>query len=142
LTKDIRNFDYGVSMTDGRKEQDIRQRMLGLAQAAVNNGELRMQDVIRVEMAETLAEAEQILENSWEAIMQRQNQTKEKEIQGNQQQTQQQMEMEQARHEDIQQHDKDIVILKGEVDKEVKGMEAADKRLTEKEKILASRQPV
>lgn len=65
VTKDLAYCDYGVKLVDGGKEQQIRQRIFGLAEASLNTKELRYQDLIGMEMAETLADAEALLKKAW-----------------------------------------------------------------------------
>lgn len=69
-TKDLANDDYGVYLSDGRKEMEIRSTIRQLSMAAVNAGELRIHDVAKFELAETLAQAIQVVEKGWKEVKQ------------------------------------------------------------------------
>lgn len=68
ITKDLAYQDYGIKLVDGGREQQIRQRIFGLAEASLNTKELRYQDVMEMEMSETLADAKALLKKAWEDI--------------------------------------------------------------------------
>lgn len=67
-TKDLANDDYGVFLADGRKEMEIRNTIRQLSMAAVNSGELRIHDVAKFELEETLAGAIGVVEKGWKEV--------------------------------------------------------------------------
>ena len=117
-TRDLAYCDYGIKFIDGGKEQVIRRRIFGLAEASLNAKELRYQDVMEMEMAETLSEARAILNKAWKEIQavsaQRQAQGEQAQGMMNQQNLQAQMEMANADREDKQIQEKEIVVLKAD----------------------------
>ena len=60
---DVAINDYGIYISEGGKEDAIKQAITQLAQSALQSGGISMLDVIKVLKAETLTEAEHILEN-------------------------------------------------------------------------------
>ena len=60
---DVAMNDYGIYISEGGKEDAIKQAITQLAQSALQSGGITMLDVIKVLKAETLTEAEHILEN-------------------------------------------------------------------------------
>lgn len=117
-TRDLAYCDYGIKFIDGGKEQDIRRRIFGLAEASLNAKELRYQDVMEMEMAETLSEARAILTKAWKEIQkvaaERQAQGEQVQMGMNQQNIQAQVEIANADREDKQVQEKEIVVLKAD----------------------------
>ena len=60
---DVALNDYGIYITEGGKEDAIKQSITQLAQSALQSGNIGLLDVIKVLKAETLTEAEHTLEN-------------------------------------------------------------------------------
>lgn len=67
-TKDLANDDYGVFISDGRKENEIRNTIRQLSMAAVNAGELRIHDVAKFELEDTLQGAINVVEKGWKEV--------------------------------------------------------------------------
>jgi hypothetical protein len=63
ILPDIALNDYGIFITEGGKEDAIKQAITQLSQAALQSGNIDLLNVIKVLKAETLTEAEHILEN-------------------------------------------------------------------------------
>lgn len=123
ITRDLAYCDYGVKFVDGGREMDIRRRIFGLAEASLNAKELRYQDVMEMEMTETLADARAVLQKAWKEIrsvaQQAQAQGENVQMQMNAQNLQAQAEMAAADREDRQLDEKDNIILKGKVQMQV-----------------------
>jgi len=60
---DVSLNDYGIFITEGGKEDAIKQAITQMAQSALQSGNLNLLDVIKVLKSETLTEAEHVLEN-------------------------------------------------------------------------------
>lgn len=118
VTQDLAYCDYGVGFVDGRKEQDIRRRIFGLAEASLNSKELRYQDVMEMEMTETLADARGVLNRAWKEIQKvaaaRQAQAEAAQAGMNEQNNQTQVQLAAEDREDRQQQEKEIVVLEAD----------------------------
>ena len=60
---DVALNDYGIYITEGAKEDAIKQAITQLSQSALQSGSIDLLNVIKILKAETLTEAEHILEN-------------------------------------------------------------------------------
>ncbi|MFA6916971.1 MAG: hypothetical protein WC222_11280 [Parachlamydiales bacterium] len=112
ITRDITNDDYGVVLSDGRKEQEIRQKAERYFDAEINSGNLRTKDVIAFSKTRNLNAGLQVLEDAWVAIQkvaQLQLQSKEK-IAQQSLAAQRQMSIEDR--EDWQAHETDLARMK------------------------------
>ena len=67
---DVALNDYGIYITEGGKEDAIKQSITQLAQSALQSGNIALLDVIKVLKAETLTEAEHVLENGLKEMQQ------------------------------------------------------------------------
>lgn len=67
-TRDLAYCDYGVHLVDGSRENDLRRKIFMLAEASLNTKELRYQDVMEMEMAETVSDAIAVLKKAWKEI--------------------------------------------------------------------------
>ncbi len=83
VTKDLAYCDFDIKLVDGGREQQIRQRIFGLAEASLNTKELRYQDVMEMEMVETLADAKALLRKAWDDIGKRAAATAQQQQQAN-----------------------------------------------------------
>jgi len=124
VTKDISNDEYGVTLTDGRKESETKERLRSLYELQINAGELRAQDVARAEMQESFSEYIQVLDDAWETIQKQ----REKEMLSKEKQTQMQLEMQdkiaKENREDIQAHEIQLEQVAGQIKKEIEMIKA------------------
>jgi hypothetical protein len=67
---DIALNDYGIFINEGGKDDAIKQSITQLSQAALQSGNLKLLDVIKVLKADTLVEAEHVLENGLKEMQQ------------------------------------------------------------------------
>ena len=110
---DVSLNDYGIYITEGGKEDAIKQSITQLAQSALQSGSINLLDVIKVLKSETLTEAEHVLENGLQE-MQKQSQAA--------QQAQQQQMQAQAQESEVQrQHE--MGIKKLDVEGKIKAAE-------------------
>lgn len=114
-TKDLANDDYGVYLSDGRKEMDIRKTMRELAMAAVNSGELRIHDVAKFELEETLSGAIEVLDRAWKEVKQMGMQEQQQKQQGEQQMTQAQIEAQKESVAEEQNFEANLEVLKSDL---------------------------
>jgi hypothetical protein len=64
---DISFNDYGIFVGDAGKDDAMRQSITQFAQAALSSGQVNLLDIIKVFKAETMTEAERVLEQGIEA---------------------------------------------------------------------------
>lgn len=125
-TQDLAFQSYKYEIVDPRWEQQIRERMRGIAEISLNAKEFRPMDMLDLELAETLADAKAVLRNSWSAINQARMQQGQQQMQADQQnqQAQQQAQFELMREdrEDKQSAKLDEIAAKGLADLAVKTM--------------------
>lgn len=97
---------YAVSLVNPRYEQAIKERMQNYAELALNAKEIRVVDILDFEMQETLAEARQVLRDSWNKIQDSRDkaaqQNNEAQAQINEKQMQTQMQIATENREDQQ----------------------------------------
>ena len=67
---DVALNDYGIYITEGGKEDAIKQAITQLSQAALQSGNIDLLNVIKVLKSETLTEAEHVLENGIKEMQQ------------------------------------------------------------------------
>ena len=118
VTKDIAFYNYYTYLSDGRMEQQIRDKLEFNFGAEINAGNLRSSDVAKFLSESSFGKALKILDNAnkelakirREEIMAGQE-SKQEEIKAN-------IEMAQEDREDRQEHDKELELLKNEAKKE------------------------
>ncbi len=70
LTRDLSYDDFAAYISDGRREQEIRELLRQWMPLSINAGEMRVQDAIRVEMSDTLVGTLEKLDKAWDDIKQ------------------------------------------------------------------------
>lgn len=119
-TKEIGFRNYGLHIENGSRYAEMKQVMNQAMEISLNAKELRPIDYYRVNMAETLAQAKSILENSWmemQAAIQKSNQEQNRVMQEIEAaKLKQQVELANADREDRQGSDKEKILLQGDVD--------------------------
>lgn len=123
-TKELVFDNYGVSVTDGKKERDILQRIEGLFPQEINAGLLRTKDVAKFYMETSFASAIKILDKAHEelaALRQQEERAKQetanKQIEAN-------LQIAKDDREDKQNHDKEMEVLRTEGKKEIEALRA------------------
>jgi hypothetical protein len=123
-TSEIANDEYIVELSDGRKENEIRERLRQFFPVEINASQLRAKDVARFELEENITEAIAVLDKAYSEI------TNVAQMQGNQQLQQENEQLKQQLQQVIndkegtQQHEKDMKVLDIEGQKEIVGMKA------------------
>tara|TARA_R100000655_G_scaffold65734_1_gene104166 strand:+ start:877 stop:3153 length:2277 start_codon:yes stop_codon:yes gene_type:complete len=102
---DIALNDYGIYITEGGKEDAIKQAITQLSQAALQSGNIDLLNVIKVLKAETLTEAEHILENGINEMKKQAQATQEAQMQAQQAEAQEKLA---ERQHDLQMKQMDI----------------------------------
>lgn len=122
LTKDIVFDNYGVSITDGKKEREILSKLEALFPQEINSGQLTTKDVAKFYMETSFAAAIKILDQAQDRI----EQYKMQEIKANQEtqnkQIDTQLQISREDREDKQNHDKEMELLRTEGKKEIEAM--------------------
>ena len=117
-TKDLTNDDYGIYISDGRKEYDIKERLRNLYGVQINAGELRTHDVAEAEMQDTFVGYRKVLDDAWVEIQKNQAQQAQIREEAENKRTKMGLEIAREDREDRQQATLDEISLEGEVDKE------------------------
>jgi hypothetical protein len=86
---DIAFNDYGIFVGDAGRDDAMRQSITQLSQAALSSGQISLLDIIKVFKAETMTEAERVLEQGMEAAKQISQQEQAQQQQAMQMQAQQ-----------------------------------------------------
>ena len=81
---DVALNDYGIFITEGGKEDAIKQAITQMAQSALQSGSIGLLDVIKVLKSDTLTEAEHILENGLQEMQKQQKAAQEAQMQAQQ----------------------------------------------------------
>jgi hypothetical protein len=139
IEKEIGYQDYGVTIQDSSKFLEEKQMVMALAEASLNAKEVTMEDVLKLQMAESYSEAKAVLRTAWKtraavaAEQQQRDIQAQQEMQAQQLEAQRQMALE--NREDIQKNEKDNILLKGQVDLALKKQQAMDKMVVDTNNI-------
>jgi hypothetical protein len=118
-TKDLAFDNYGVTITDGRKEKDILMKLEGMFPQEINAGNLRTKDVARFWTESSFAAALRVLDNAHDELAN----VRQKEIKMKQESdiaaTEAQLKIAQDDREDRQMQEKEMELLRTEGKKEV-----------------------
>lgn len=136
-TKNLRFDNYGVSVTDGKREKDILAKVEQFFPAEINSGQLRTKDVIRFMAEASFASALKILDQAHEDVAKMQERQSKVSQEAKQAETKGKVQIATEDREDGQVHDKEMEVLRTEGKKEVKSMEIAGKGLMEGQKQAA-----
>ncbi len=138
VTKRTGQKNYGVHVQDGGKYMEMKQVMNNAMNISLNAKELRPIDYFKVNMAETMADAKNILMSSWDdlqknvAKMQAEDNRVKQEISQAQQQNLKQMATE--NREDVQRSQKEDIVLKGDTTIKVNREKSKDKLIEQSHK--------
>jgi hypothetical protein len=95
VEKEIGYQDYGVTIQDGGRYAEMKNKIMALAQVSLNAKEIRLEDLMQLETAESYTEAKNILKNAWKSIQQVAAEQQQRQIEAQQQMQQQQLQMQQ-----------------------------------------------
>ena len=127
LGQEIFNFDggefteadYGLVMSDGSMQQELRNSLVQLAQAGLQNDKLNFSAFMDIYMSQSISDTRRKIEQYEQDFIERQQQAQEAQMQHEKEIQQMQIE----NREDEQQHQMDIEILKSNTQIELKLME-------------------
>jgi hypothetical protein len=116
IIKEFSFDDFDITITNGIKEQQIRERLGSYFGAEINAGMLRSLDVAAFEQSSTLSEGIAILEVAYKTIQdtaaRQQQEAAAMQQQGSAQISQQQIELKDREREDMQQQERDLLQMK------------------------------
>jgi hypothetical protein len=118
VTKDLRFASYYPYLSDGRLEQIIREKLERTFDSEINAGNLRSSDVAKFLRESSFAKAIKILDDANKELQQIRSQEMEQSQESKNREIEANLEIAREDREDRQEHEKELVILKGEVDKE------------------------
>ena len=117
-TRDLMLDNYGVSLTDGKKERDVLNKLEALFPQEINAGLLRTKDVAQFYQASSFAEAIKVLDNAHEELQK----VRQEESRVAQESNQANIEMQERKavdeREDRQEHEKELEVMRQEGAKE------------------------
>jgi len=131
-TRDIMMDTYGVSITDGKKEFDIRNKIEAFLPQEINAGNLRSVDVIRYMMEDSFAKSIKILDRAYEVINDMQKEQSRVSQESQKAETEAKLQITKEDREDRQKHDEDMEILRNEGKKEVEMIKGGIKGMQDK----------
>ena len=133
-TKNIMFDNYGVSITDGKKERDILGRVEGLFPQEINAGNLRTKDVIRFMAEGSFASSLKILDDAYEELRKVREQESQTGQEAKQAEVQSKVKIATEDREDGQVHDKEMEVIRTEGKKEVEMLKGGLKASQEGQK--------
>jgi len=136
-TKDVDKDNYGVSVTDGKRERDILQKLEMMFPQEINAGMLTSKDVASFMMESNFIRAIKILDQSRERL----EKVRQEEIaaaqKGKQDETQVNLQIATENREDGQTHDKEMEVIRTEGKKEIEVLKGGIKGRQEGQKQAA-----
>ena len=119
----VENFDefclseYDIHISNSSADTMLYEELKALSQAAVQNGQATIGDLVAISQSESVQEISRRLADSAEKIRQQQNEMQEKQLQQQQQAAQmQQQEIQAAREFDMKKHDDEIAVKYAEIE--------------------------
>lgn len=136
-TKELDFDNYGITITDGKKEKDILSKLETLFPQEINAGMLRSKDVARFWTESSFAAALRVLDNAHDEMAKiRENELRVKQESAMANMSQQ-ADMAIQDREDQQAHDRDMEVLRTEGKKEVEQLKGSLKTQQEETKVYA-----
>lgn len=138
VTQELGYRDYSFKIQDGSKYAALQEDIKGIAQAAINSGEIRLVDYYKMRMAETFAEQRNILENGWKIVKETAAKQQQMANESNERMNQAKIEagltnMREDR-EDRQGHEGEMKVLQGDIDIKKENTKAFNKMHENKQK--------
>lgn len=135
-TKELDFDNYGVTITDGKKEKDILAKIETLFPQEINAGLLRTVDVARFWTESSFASALRVLDNAHDELAKiRQEELRIKQ-ESSMKSTEQNLELAREEREDQQSHDRDMEALRTEGKKEVALLQGSLKQQNDTANII------
>ena len=137
-TRRLKLDNYGISVTDGKKEKDILAKVEQYFPAEINAGMLRTKDIIRFMAEGSFASALKILDEAHEELRKMREQEARTKQEGKMQETSDKVKIATEDREDIQVHDKEMEVLRTEGKKEIEQIKGSIKGLIQGQKEAAA----
>lgn len=122
-TKDLALDNYGITITDGKKERDILAKIETLFPQEINAGMLRTKDVARFWMENSFATALRVLDNAHNELQKLREKEQQMKIESDKYSTDMNLQIAREDREDKQQHEMDMEVLRTEGKKEIVQLE-------------------
>ncbi len=136
-TKDIDKDNYAVSISDGKRERDIIQKLEQMMPQEVNAGTLTSQDIAKFMMESNFNRALKVLDQARERMVKFQQEQSRIGQESKNTETQAKLKIAVDDREDGQQHDKDMEVIRTEGKKEVELLKGGIKGQQETQKQAA-----
>jgi hypothetical protein len=134
-TKDLVNDDYGVYLTDSGKEMRARDMINRLAETSLNAKAIRLQDVLDVQMADSVIQAKVILQKGWEEVNKINQEAAQAQAEAQQRQLETQLNISKEDREDRQAHEERLVYITKGLEKEAETQKASNSLVAEQHKM-------
>ena len=135
ISQDLSSDDYGNYLVNIRKEQEVRNRAMGLAEQAINSGEMRVHDLMKADLEETVTGAIAVLEQGWVQIQEVGKQQAAAEAEQAQKDRDQALQLAREDREDRQAHEIELAKIKAGIAAAAETQMSANKHFIEQEKI-------
>lgn len=133
-SQNLSTDDYGCFLVNIRREKEIRDRAMAFAEQAINSGEMRVHDLMKADLEETLTGALAVLEKGWADIQSIAQEQRAADAEQAQKDRDHAIELSREDREDRQAADIEKIVVKGEIDKGLETQKSANKNLIEKNK--------
>ena len=131
MTKDVSFDSFGCYLTNARREAEIKDRLRQYGEQSINAAEIRIPDMAKFELAETLGEAIQALEEGWQKIQDVTARQQQADIEAKNKQLEIQAGMMKENREDVQNSELDKIREKGKVQIAVDAAKGKNEHITE-----------
>lgn len=135
VTKDISYDDFGITITDGKKEAEVLAKIENYFPQEINAGLLTSKDVAKFYMESSFARAIKVLDEAHATMRAYNMQMQERQLKSKEAIESQRYKLATEDREDRQQHDKDLVILEAEAKKELESLKGGIKGMHNVQKM-------
>ena len=135
-TRKLTNDDYSLTVSDGRKEFEIRAKAERWFDAQLNNGMMTSADAIEFWTKDSMSEALGVMRKAEEKKMAYERENRDVALEMEQAKLDYTRQMALENREDTQQHEADMEILKGDIKKDIEQMKVTGKSNMTQQKEL------
>jgi hypothetical protein len=135
MSQDLSSDDFGCYLVNIRKEKEVRNRAMSLAEQAINSGEMRVHDLMKADLEETITGAISTLEQGWAQIQEVAKQSQEAEAEQQQKDRENALQLAREDREDRQAHEIELANIKAGIAAAAETQMSANKHFIEQEKI-------
>lgn len=137
--EDIELYEFALEFNNGRREMELKNSLKSLYEPSINAKELSVSDIAEAELKETFGEYVQVLRNGWKRAKEYEAQMQMQANEAKNQQISAQIQQQKEQVEDVQQHDKDMALLQGQIDEKLLRIEKGLERLNQGDKLSNDR---